>query len=268
MSTLAFDLRNASYSYERVSALEDISLQIRQGERIALLGANGSGKSTLLRLLAALSFCKQGQILFFGQELSAKAMEQAEFFYTFRRRAGIVFQNPDVQLFMASVFDEVAFGPLQLGWPKEKVRSQVAETLAAMGIESLAERPPYRLSSGEKKRVALASVLVTEPEVVLLDEPAATLDPASQNTIVDLLRSWAGTSRTVVTATHDLDLIESIADRCVVLHRGSVAAEGEPYAVLHDLPLLEHTGLLRPQHHHHAAASTKPHGHLHVDDLA
>jgi cobalt/nickel transport system ATP-binding protein len=111
-------------------------------------------------------------------------------------------------------------------------------------------------------------VLVTEPEVVLLDEPAATLDPASQNTIVNLLESWAGTSRTVVTATHDLDLLESIADRCVVLHRGSVAAEGEPYAVLHDIRLLEGAGLLRRQHHHHdAAAPTKPHGHLHVDDL-
>src|SRR5262249_39545165 len=159
-------------------------------------GANGSGKSTLLRLLAALSFSKQGEVRFFGQELSVKAMERADFFYNFRRRVGIVFQNPDMQLFMASVFDEVAFGPLHLGWPKEKVRARVAETLCAMGIESLAERPPYRLSSGEKKRVALASVLVTDPEVVLLDEPAATLDPASQNTIVDLLGSWAGTSRT------------------------------------------------------------------------
>jgi cobalt/nickel transport system ATP-binding protein len=268
MSALAFDIRAASYSYERVIALENISLQIKQGERIALVGANGSGKSTLLRLLAALSFSKEGQVLFFGQALTAETMEQADFFYNFRRRVGIVFQNPDVQLFMASVFDEVAFGPLQLGWPKEKIRARVAETLSAMGIESLADRPPYRLSSGEKKRVALASVLVTEPEVVLLDEPAATLDPASQNTIVNLLGSWAGAARTVVTATHDLDLLESIADRCIVLHKGSVAAEGEPYSVLHDLRLLEHVGLLRPQRHHHPAASAKPHGHLHLDDLA
>jgi cobalt/nickel transport system ATP-binding protein len=268
MSVLAFDVKDASYSYESVSALQNISLQIKQGERIALVGANGSGKSTLLRLLAALSFSKEGQVLFFGQALTAKGMERAEFFYNFRRRVGIVFQNPDVQLFMASVFDEVAFGPLQLGWPKEKVRARVAETLSAMGIESLAERPPYRLSSGEKKRVALASVLVTEPEVILLDEPAATLDPASQNTILDLLGSWAGASRTVVTATHDLDLLESIADRCIVLHKGSVASDGEPYSVLHDARLLEHAGLVRPQRHHHATPSIKPHGHLHLDDLA
>ncbi len=267
MSAPAFDIRNAGYSYERVVALESVSLQIRQGERIALVGANGSGKSTLLRLLAALSFSNKGEVLFFGQALTAKAMEQAEFFYSFRRRVGIVFQNPDVQLFMASVFDEVAFGPLQLGWSKEEARERVADTLCAMGIESLAERPPYRLSSGEKKRVALASVLVTEPEIVLLDEPAATLDPASQNTIINLLGSWAGTSRTVVTATHDLDLLESIADRCIVLQKGSVAAEGEPYSVLHDGRLLERAGLVRPQHHRHAAPSAKPHGHLHADDL-
>ncbi len=268
MSALAFEVKDASYSYESVTALENVSLEIKQGERIALVGANGSGKSTLLRLLAALCFSKEGQVLFFGRALTAKAMERAEFFYSFRRRVGIVFQNPDVQLFMASVFDEVAFGPLQLGWPKEKVRARVRDTLSSMGIEALAERPPYRLSSGEKKRVALASVLVTEPEVVLLDEPAATLDPASQNTIVELLGSWAGTSRTVVTATHDLDLLESIADRCIVLQNGKLAAEGEPYAVLHDARLLERAGLVRPQHHHHAAPIVKPHGHVHLDDLA
>ncbi len=263
----AFRIENACYSYDGVPALQDLSLEIRRGERIALLGANGSGKSTLLLLLAALRFAERGAVRFFGQELSAKVLEDAEFFYSFRRRVAIVFQNPDVQLFNASVFDEVAFGPLQLGWPKDTVRERVTGTLVAMGIESLAERPPHRLSGGEKKRVALASVLVSDPEVLILDEPIAALDPASQNGIMDLLASWAGTGRTVITATHDLSGLESVADRCIVLKEGRVAANNEPYAVLHDTRLLERTGLVRLHEHRHPAKPASPHGHLHQDDL-
>src|SRR5262249_53530093 len=160
-------------------------------------------KSTLLRLLGALAFPQQGTIEFSGEILTPRSFEKADFFYGFRRRVGIVFQNPDVQLFNASVFDEVAFGPLQLSWTKNDIRERVMRTLSDMGVESLADRPPFRLSGGEKKRIALASVLVTEPEVLLLDEPIASLDPASQNDMVDLLASWAGGSRTVITATHD-----------------------------------------------------------------
>ncbi len=267
-SAPVFEIENASYFYGGTPALRDLAVKVRPGERLALLGANGSGKSTLLRLLAALTFPNHGRIRFFGQELTAALLEQADFFYAFRRRVGIVFQNPDVQLFNASVFDEVAFGPLQLGWPKNKIRERVNETLAAMGIRSLAERPPHRLSSGEKKRVALASVLVTEPEILLLDEPVAALDPVSQNGIVELLASWAGSARTVITATHDLNALEAIADRCIVLRNGSVAAEGDPYSVLHNGRLLEQTGLIRAQHHHHAVTPLEPHGHLHSDDLA
>jgi cobalt/nickel transport system ATP-binding protein len=262
-----FDVESAAYSYDNFHALEDVSFQVKKGERIALLGANGSGKSTLLRLLAALIFVSRGRVSCLGQELTPHTLEKAEFFYRFRRLIGIVFQNPDMQLFNASVFDEVAFGPLQLGWPKSEIRERVAAALSAMGIESLSERPPYRLSSGEKKRVALASVLITDPEVLLLDEPVAALDPASQDRIIELLSSWANRPRTVITATHDLDALETIADRCIVLQNGSVAAQGDPYSVLHDVRLLERTGLIRLQRHHHAAQSTKPHGHLHLDDL-
>ena len=264
----AFRVENASYLYNGIAALQNLSLDIHRGERIALLGANGSGKSTLLLLMAGLRFADRGAVRFFGQELSSKVLEDAEFFYSFRRRVAIVFQNPDVQLFNASVFDEVAFGPLQLGWPKARVRERVAETLAHMLIESLAGRAPHRLSIGEKKRVALASVLVIDPDVLILDEPIASLDPASQNGIVDLLASWAGSGRTVITATHDLSGLESIADRCIVLKEGSVAADNVPYAILHDANLLETTGLLRPHGHRHSVTPGLPHGHLHRDDLA
>ncbi len=179
---------------------------------------------------------------------------------------GVVFQNSDVQLFNASVFDEVAFGPLQLKWPKEQIRRKVEETLSFMGIFELRDRAPHRLSGGEKKRVALASVLVTEPDVLLLDEPIAALDPSSQTQMIDLLSACSDGSRTVVIATHDLDALESIADRCYLLKNGTVAGEGTPLAVLHDVHLLERTGLLRPHRHTHQTQSARLHPHVHAND--
>ncbi len=247
-------------------ALQNLSLTAGKGERLALLGANGSGKSTLLRLLAGLEFPETGQIEFFGEALTRQRLTESDFFYRFRRRVGVVFQNPDVQLFNASVFDELAFGPLQLGWPKAEIRRRVESTLAGMGLAALRDRAPHRLSGGEKKRVAIASILITDPEVLLLDEPIAALDPASQTGIIDLLSSWRGSPRTVITATHDLNALESIADRCIVLQDGSVAGEGDPYSVLHDADLLERTGLVRRHRHRHVSQTPEPHGHLHADE--
>lgn len=258
-----FDLSNIHYSYGQIDALRGVSLQIRRGERIALLGANGSGKSTLLRLLAALCFPDQGSISFAGEHLNAGRLESDEFFFRFRRRVGIVFQNPDIQLFNPSVFDEVAFGPLQLRWPKDKIRERVFETLAAMDIAALSERPPHRLSGGEKKRVALASVLVLDPEVLLLDEPTTELDPSSASQIVRLLASWKNSSRTVIAATHDLDVVEEIADRCWVLESGRIIADDQPLSVLHNVPLLERASLIRPHMHTHKEGMLSPHPHVH-----
>src|SRR5262249_2895972 len=140
------------------------------------------------------------------------------------------FQNPDVQLFNPTVFDEIAFAPLQLRWEKRRIRSRVAEMLDLMEIAPLKDRSPHRLSGGEKKRVALASVLVLEPEVLLLDEPTAALDPKSQSQVIDFLIDWAGGTKTIITATHDLDIIEDIADECLIFQRGKLVAEGTPDA--------------------------------------
>jgi cobalt/nickel transport system ATP-binding protein len=254
-----------TYGYNRVQALNGLSIEIRRGERVALLGANGSGKSTLLRMLAALQFPDRGEIRYFGESLTERRLQDEDFFFSFRRRVGVVFQNPDIQLFNPSVFDEVAFGPLQLRWPKDEIRRRVHETLATMGIGQLADRTPHRLSGGEKKRVALASVLVLDPEILLLDEPAAALDPGSQGQITEFLVSWGGGSKTVVTATHDLDTLEDIADRCYVLEGGRVAGAGTPLDILHDIALLERTKLVRPHHHVHDAKAGEggPHPHLH-----
>lgn len=233
---------------------------------MALLGANGSGKSTLLRLLAAIAFPARGEVAFYGTILNETRLGDEAYSFPFRQRVGFVFQNPDVQLFNASVFEEVAFGPLQMRWPKERIRHEVEEVLHQLGIANLKDRPPHRLSGGEKKRVALASVLVLDPDVVLLDEPTAGLDPESQNHLVQMLSAWKGTGKTIVTATHDLETLEEIADRCYILKGGRVAGEGEPLRVLHDVELLERTSLLRPHRHVHNHSSASPHPHIHLNE--
>ena len=258
-----FELTGVSYSYDSVAALRDVSLSIQAVTRVALLGANGSGKSTLLRLLDALYFPDSGSISFHGQPLDRDRFEDDRFAFDFRRRVGLVFQNPDVQLFNPTVFDEVAFAPLQLRWTKEELIRRVTGMLDVMEIGHLKDRPPHRLSGGEKKRVALASVLVLEPEVLLLDEPTAALDPRSQSQIIDLLIGWGNGSKTVITATHDLGLVEDIADYCFVLQSGKVAAEGDPNLILGDRVLLERANLVHAHRHRHASGEVHAHPHTH-----
>lgn len=257
-----FELREVSFDYEEIAALRGLSLSIEQGERLALVGANGSGKSTLLRLLDALCFPSSGAIVFDGQPLTAQRLQDDKFALPFRRRVGLVFQNPDVQLFNPTVFDEVAFAPLQLKWPKEELLARVEATLDLMGISQLRERPPYRLSGGEKKRVALASVIVLEPDVLLLDEPTATLDPRSQSQIIDLIQQWKGSSKTIITATHQLEIVEDIADRVVVLEEGKVLASGMPTEVLSNHELLLRANLVHAHRHSHGSV-THSHPHIH-----
>jgi len=258
-----FSLRDVSFHYQSVVALQGLTLEITRGSRVALLGANGSGKSTLLRILDALEFPQTGSVNFDGNVLDEASLRDDEAAYAFRRRVGFVFQNPDAQVFNSTVFDEIAFGPLQLGWPKDEIRLKIGASLEALGISHLADRPPHRLSMGEKKRVAIASVLILEPEVVLLDEPTAMLDPRSQGQIVDLLFGWAGSGRTVVVATHDLASVADIADRCVVMHEGRVIADGPPSRILPDEELLRHAGLLHVHRHRHADGVVHAHGHVH-----
>ncbi len=238
-----FELREVSYYYSEVNALENVTLAIGKGERIAVLGANGSGKSTLLRLLAGLAFSSIGSILFCGKPLTEETFHDDTFAFDFRHRVALIFQNPEAQLFNPSVFDEVAFGPLQLRWSKAQIIERVDAVLASLQIEHLKHRAPHRLSGGEKKRVALASVLVLDPEVLLLDEPTASLDPQSQSRMVDFLIECGG-AKTVITCTHELHIVEDIADRCVVLKNGRVAGDGTPALILADENLLKETHLL------------------------
>jgi cobalt/nickel transport system ATP-binding protein len=263
VSNNIFEVRDVTYLYNDITALNNLSLSIKQNQRVAILGANGSGKSTFLRLLDALYFPDNGTISAFGENLTEEAFRDEEFAFRFRRRVAFVFQNPDVQLFNPTVFDELAFGPLQLRWSKDEIRRRVNETLEMMEIAHLKDRSPHRLSGGEKKRVALASVLILEPEVLLLDEPTAALDPKSQGRVVDFLVGWGGAAKTVVTATHDLDIVEDIADYCFVFQNGRVAREGTPARILADNELLEKTNLIHAHRHAHSSGIVHSHSHLH-----
>jgi len=263
MSDCVFELTDVCYAYQNLTALDGLSMRIRYGDRVALLGANGSGKSTLLRLLDALYFPAKGELRAFGELLSEAAMADDETNYTFRRQVGLVFQNPDVQIFNPTVFDEVAFGPLQLGWPKAEILRRVDAILERFAIDHLKHRAPHRLSGGEKKRVALASVLILEPEVLLLDEPTSGLDPESQGEVIRFLIESRGTGRTIVTATHDLDLVDDIADYVFVLAGGKLAGAGTPSEILADEALLRRTHLAHAHWHVHGDGSTHNHRHTH-----
>jgi cobalt/nickel transport system ATP-binding protein len=259
-----FEARNLDYDYPgNIAALRQLSLTVGPGELVALLGANGSGKSTLLKLLDGLIFPTGGQLLAFGKPLSEKALRDGPFVLEFRRRVGLVFQDPDVQLFSPTVWDEVVFGPLQLGIPKDEVVSRGSEALKLLNIAHLRERPPYRLSGGEKKKVALASVLSLHPRVLLLDEPTTGLDPWSQGNLIDFLIDWADEGKSLVFSTQDLDTVEELATRVIVLGADhGLVADGKPEEFLSNPDFLLRTNLVHEHSHRHKELVHR-HQHLH-----
>jgi len=256
-----YELAGVRYVYNRRQvALDGIDLVVQPGEQLVLLGANGSGKSTLLKLLDGIVAPTEGRMRALGRDVAAVADGFDAF--AFHREVGLVFQDPDIQLFSATVLDDVAFGPLQLGLPPAEVTARCDEALDVMGIRHLADRAPFELSGGEKKRAAIASVLSLHPEVILLDEPTAALDPRTRWVLVDLIRRLGGQGRTVITATHELDIVPAIAERVVVLGEDRrVMADGTPEAILADHPLLIRANLI---HEHVHAHGSLRHTHLHA----
>ena len=266
---LAFSLSHIHYSYPGgVPALQDISLTISQGEKVALLGANGCGKSTLIKILDGLLFPTSGQILAFGLELSEAALRDEETAYRFRRRVGFIFQNSDAQLFSPTVREEIAFGPLQMGLAEADVLRRLCDAAELLGIVPLLDRPPFRLSGGEKKKVAIASSLVVNPDVLLLDEPTSGLDPRSQAELVELLERLHAAGKTLVTATHDLGIVPRIADRALVFtEEHTLAADGPSAQLLRDMPLLLRVNLIHEHMHRHGdIIHSHPHFHDHEHD--
>ena len=257
-------LRGVCHEYRQgESALACLDLTIQPGQHIAIVGANGSGKSTLLKMLDGLVFPSSGEVVAFGAPLTEEALEDPAFRRDFRSRVGFVFQEADVQLFCSDVRDELAFGPLQLGLSEEEVRRRVGEIAEQLRIEKLLDRPPYSLSGGEKKRVAIGSVITMEPHVLLLDEPTNALDPRSQVWLLDVLEDWKHEGRTVVMATHDLSAAAEAADRLVVLSEDhTVVADGTPDEVLAQHGLLLSVNLIHEHTHRHASMAHR-HAHAH-----
>lgn len=261
-----FDLKNVSYTYMgKINALNDISFKVTPGEQISIMGSNGSGKSTLLTLLDGLIYPTMGEFYAFGSEINEEVFDSIkdnEFRSYFRKRVGFVFQNSDVQLFSSTVFEEVAFGPLQLNMTQEEVKARVIEVLDMIGITKLKDRSPHTLSGGEKKKVCIAAVLANNPDILLLDEPTAGLDPRTQLWLVELLQELGKTGKTIITATHDLETVEQISKRAIVMgenHR--IIVEGDVGNVLNNRELLLSTNLIHEHMHVHGNIM---HDHPHV----
>ncbi len=244
-----FHLRGVRYSYSgRQLALDGIDLDIHRGEQVVLLGANGSGKSTLLKLLDGIIGPTSGTMQAMGREI--KAVAAGEDAFSFHREVGLVFQDPDVQLFSATVFDDVAFGPLQLGLSPSEVKERCAEALEEMEITHLAQRAPFELSGGEKKRAAIASVLSLHPDVILLDEPTASLDPRTKWVLVNLIHKLGHSGKTIITTTHELEIVPIIASRVVVIgEERRVLADGTTEEILSNRDLLIQANLIHAQLH-------------------
>jgi len=260
-----FELKNAEYTYPGgVAALSGISLDIKKGSRVVFMGANGSGKSTLLTMLDGLIFPTKGTVRAFGVELSEAALSNTDFAKGFRQKTGFVFQNPDVQLFCPTLMEDIAFGPLCMGMPADEAEKRVEAIAGELDITKLLERPPHRLSIGEKKKAAIATALIMNPEVIIMDEPTAGLDPLTTRHIIDMLVKAGRDGRTVITATHDLHIVEEIADIVYIIGRDKkIAASGAPQAVLENQALLNENNLVHIHSHSHGHGIPHTHPHLH-----
>ncbi|MEE4194687.1 MAG: ABC transporter ATP-binding protein [Anaerolineae bacterium] len=230
------EIDHLSYSYpDGQQALCDVSLTVDSAEKIALVGSNGAGKSTLLLHLNGVFAASQGTIKINGFILNKKNLGHI------RALVGLVFQNPDDQLFSPHVFDDVAYGPHYQGLPHEEVEIRVREALAAVGMSGYEQRTSYHLSGGEKKRIAIATVLSMQPDFLVFDEPTAGLDPRARRELIELLQDLP---QAMLIATHDLDMVEKLCTRTVILNQGRIRADGPTEHLMRDESLLYENGLM------------------------
>lgn len=231
-------VRNLSYTYgDGTSALEDVSFEVSNGDSVALVGPNGAGKSTLLLHLNGIIQKQSGSIEVLGIPLGKKNAGRI------RKRVGLVFQDPEDQLFMSTVFDDIAFGPINMGLPEDEVRERVRWALTEVGLNGYEDRCPHHLSLGEKKKVSVATVLSMGPEIILLDEPTSNLDPLARRKMIEMLK---GLRATKVIASHDIEMLLGTCDRAILLDSGRIAANGDTADVLTDPELLRKHGLEVP----------------------
>lgn len=233
----SIEIDNLSFTYpDGHKALSDINLHIPPGTKVALVGPNGAGKSTLILHLNGI-LTGEGSVRSAGLEVKPENLGRI------RARVGVVFQSPDDQLFSPTVFEDVAFGPIYQGLPEAEVNNRVQEALAVVGMSEYAERVSYHLSAGEKKRIAIATVLSMKPEVLVLDEPTAGLDPRSRRSLINLLDEL---DMTMLVSTHDMRLVEELLPRMVIMDDGRIVEDGDTQALLQDTELLLQHGLEKP----------------------
>jgi len=234
---VALEVNHLSYTFpDGTLALRDISFSVKEGEKLMIIGPNGAGKSTLLLNFNGLLSGK-GEVKIYGEPVTKKKLKKI------RSQVGLVFQNPEDQLFMPKVMDDVAFGLFDRVANREEIESKVKKVLRDLGLESLAEKSPHQLSLGEKKKVSLATVLVLEPEILILDEPTSGIDPSCRRWLINYLEK---TDRTTVVATHDLDLAWEVGQRMIIMDKGEILAQGTKEEILGNKDLLEQHGLEVP----------------------
>lgn len=262
MEDIIFELNNIHFSYlGKFPALCGLSLKIKPGEKISVIGANGSGKSTLLHILDGIIFSDQGKFSVFGKEVKEADFNDDSFAMNFRKKVGLLFQNPDMQLFCPTVKEDIIFGPLQLGLEKNIINQRMERLITLLNIKDLLDRPPHQLSIGEKRKVAIVSTLMIEPEVLLLDEPTAGLDPMTTRHIIDFLLEESVGGKTIITSTHDLHIVPEISDTVYVFSREKrIVKSGNPQEILSNVPLLEEHNLVHIHSHRH---KDKTHTHIH-----
>ena len=257
-------LKNIDYSYYgRIPALKNVNLSVKKSEMFAVIGLNGSGKTTLLHIINALVSPDSGDVFIEGKPVNGKSLSDKSFGIKFRQRMGYIFQNPDIQLFCPTVFDELMFGPLQIDLSPEVARERAEQTLSYLSIGYLKERPVYMLSGGEKKRVAIASVLTMNPDILLVDEPLSSLDPKNQTFFIELLLELNHAGKTIIFTTHQLDLIEHLQPRVAVLsEEHTICKTGTATEILNDEELLISVNLIHEHIHKHGMEEHK-HYHSH-----
>ena len=209
-------LEDISFTYKNKLALDNVNVHIKEGESVAIIGPNGSGKSTFLKLLNTIIFASEGRYIFDKVEINENYLKDNKSLKLFHKRLGFVFQNSDTQLFCSTVFDEIAFGLMQMELPNEEVNKRTNDCLNLLNINKLKEEHPYNLSGGEKKRVAIASVLALNPQVITLDEPMNGIDPKGKKFLRELLIDLNKSGKTIICATHDFEYVEGVFNRAIV----------------------------------------------------
>lgn len=260
------EIKDVCYSYlEGIKALNNINLHISKGESVSFLGPNGSGKSTLLKLINGIITPESGIYKFNNEEINHKKLQDVKFSKSFHQKLGFVFQNSDAQLFCADVFDEIAFGPRQMNMDENEVSKRVDDCLALLNIQDLKHRQPYHLSGGEKRKVAFACVLALNPEVLVLDEPMNGIDPRTQRRLVELIVKLNKNGKTLITSTHNIELVQEISERSVLFDENhSIAADMPTQKLLEDIELLKKVNLVDEYYHRHDGGE---HGHFHIHNF-